>query len=103
MVFRLGSRDAEALAREFAPEFTPTDLVSLPAHQVYLKLLVDGTASRPFSALTLPAPPLMRPSQRERIIAESCGRYARPLAVVERNLRRGWQAEPSGYQQRLEL
>jgi DNA helicase HerA-like ATPase len=103
MVFRLRARDEEALAREFAPELIPTDLVSLPAHQVYLKLLVDGTTSRPFSALTLPAPPVMLPSQRERIIAESRRRYTRPIAVVEREVLRGWQPEPSGSQQRLDL
>lgn len=51
--FRVGLSDAELLAKEFYPEITPTDLVNLPNHTVYLKLMVDGVVSRPFSAETL--------------------------------------------------
>ncbi|MGD0156183.1 MAG: type IV secretion system DNA-binding domain-containing protein [Terracidiphilus sp.] len=51
--FRLGMEDAEILAKEFYPVFAPVDLVSLPNHQIYLRLMVDGMASRPFSADTV--------------------------------------------------
>lgn len=52
--FRLGARDAPYLAREFDPVFSTTDLVNLPNYTIYLKLMIDGTPSRPFSASTLP-------------------------------------------------
>ncbi|MEW8089546.1 MAG: hypothetical protein AB2784_07955 [Candidatus Thiodiazotropha endolucinida] len=52
--FRLGARDAPHLAREFDPVFSATDLVNLPNYAIYLKLMIDGTPSRPFSATTLP-------------------------------------------------
>jgi hypothetical protein len=51
--FRVGFADAEVIAQEFYPEFTAVDLVSLPNHHIYLRLMVDGTPSAPFSAVTL--------------------------------------------------
>lgn len=51
--FRLGLPDAELLAKEFYPEITVQDLMNLPNHHVYLKLIIDGQVSRPFSARTI--------------------------------------------------
>lgn len=51
--FRLGAHDARYLAPEFAPVFEPVDLLSLPNHHVYLRLMIEGEVSRPFSARTL--------------------------------------------------
>jgi len=42
-------------SQKFYPVFAPVDLVSLPDHQIYLRLMVDGTASSPFSADTVKA------------------------------------------------
>ncbi len=53
ITFRLGLTDAEMLAREFYPEFTAVDLVNLPNHHIYLKLMADGTVTRAFSGETL--------------------------------------------------
>jgi type IV secretory pathway TraG/TraD family ATPase VirD4 len=53
VAFRLGLADAEILEKEFYPDFKATDLVSLPNHRIYLKLMVDGVVTRPFSAVTL--------------------------------------------------
>jgi hypothetical protein len=52
IVFRIGAIDAETLAMEFAPEYRPTDFTNLPNYYVYLKLMIDGKISRPFSAIT---------------------------------------------------
>ncbi len=51
--FRIGPEDAHMIAREFEPVFVPEDLVNLPNHNIYLKLMIDGSPSRPFSATTL--------------------------------------------------
>lgn len=48
--FRVGPTDARILAREFEPEFTAADLTSLPNHEIYVRLMVEGTVARPFSA-----------------------------------------------------
>ena len=53
IAFRLGLADAEIIEKEFYPEFRAIDLVSLPNYNIYLKLMVDGAVSRPFSAETL--------------------------------------------------
>jgi DNA helicase HerA-like ATPase len=50
--FRLGAHDAVFMEREFAPVFTATDLLNLPNHHIYLKLMIDGQVSKPFSAKT---------------------------------------------------
>jgi hypothetical protein len=48
--FRVGPEDAPILAREFQPTLGVEDLLNLPNHGIYLKLMIDGTPSRPFSA-----------------------------------------------------
>jgi hypothetical protein len=52
--FRIGVGDAKVLAQEFFPVFTETDLINLPQYHIYLKLLINGTTSKPFSAITIP-------------------------------------------------
>lgn len=48
--FRVGPEDAAVIAREFQPTFDVEDLINLPNHRFYLKLMIDGAPSRPFSA-----------------------------------------------------
>jgi type IV secretory pathway TraG/TraD family ATPase VirD4 len=50
--FRLGAEDAHFLAREFEGTFEAIDLLYLENHHIYLKLLIDGMPSKPFSAVT---------------------------------------------------
>jgi hypothetical protein len=50
--FRVGAEDAEYLAKEFHPVFSEEDLVSLPRYSMYLKLMIDGGTSKPFSAIS---------------------------------------------------
>lgn len=51
--FRVGAEDAAYLAKEFEPKFSRLDLLNLPNHHIYLRLLIDGAPSKPFSATTL--------------------------------------------------
>ena len=50
MAFRLGAEDAEYLAREFYPVFREDDFLNLPPYRIYLRMLIDGVMSKPFSA-----------------------------------------------------
>lgn len=52
--FRVGATDAEYLAKEFYPVFTEDDFVHLPRYAMYLKLMIDSSSSKPFSATSLP-------------------------------------------------
>jgi hypothetical protein len=85
--FRVGVEDAEILAKEFYPVFSESDLINLPNHHIYLKLLIDGAPSEPFSAFTLP-PRAKRTSHKQEIIESSRQRYARPRKDVEWELLR---------------
>jgi hypothetical protein len=51
--FRLGVEDAQLMAKEFQPVFGVEDLTNLPNHNIYLKLMINGVPSRPFSARTI--------------------------------------------------
>lgn len=82
ITMRVGGADAEAMETEFAPVFTPEDLVGLAKTQIYLKLMVDGVATRPFSANTLP-PIAKRTGSAENVIKVSRERYAEPRQIIE--------------------
>jgi type IV secretory pathway TraG/TraD family ATPase VirD4 len=51
--FRLGAEDAHVVAKEFEPELSALDLTTLPNYHIYVKLMVDGGVTRPFSGETL--------------------------------------------------
>ena len=87
MTFRIGASDAEFLEPEFEPEFHIEDLSNVPNHHIYLKLMVDGITSRPFSAVTLPPVKLEEEfGRKEEIISASRSVYARPAEEVEREI-----------------
>jgi hypothetical protein len=45
--FRQGAADAQTLEKEFYPELAAMDLTCLPNCNIYLKLIVQRTVSRP--------------------------------------------------------
>ena len=51
--FRVGTEDAQYLTKEMFPVFGLEDFINLPNRHIYLKLMIDGTPSQPFSAITL--------------------------------------------------
>ncbi|PIP23254.1 MAG: hypothetical protein COX90_02745 [Candidatus Nealsonbacteria bacterium CG_4_10_14_0_2_um_filter_38_17] len=86
--FRIGAEDAEFLEKEFSPEFMATDIVNLAKYNIYLKLMIDGIAGRPFSAETLSPFPKPEQSNREKIIKVSRERYSTPRNIVEDKIAR---------------
>lgn len=85
-VFRVGAEDAEFLEKEFTPEFTAEDLVNLPKYNIYLKLMIDGIASHPFSAQTMPPPAPLPESNREKIVEASRQQYGVKHEIVEKKI-----------------
>jgi CxxC-x17-CxxC domain-containing protein len=84
IIFRVGAEDAKDLEKEFAPEFIPEDFVGLPNYQIYLKLMIDGITSRPFSANTLPPIKIDSGSDTtEKVIDESRKQFCKPQSQVE--------------------
>jgi hypothetical protein len=43
------------MAQEFYPVFTAHDFISLENYHIYLRLMIDGKPSKPFSAKTIPS------------------------------------------------
>ncbi len=84
--FRVGAEDAELLEKELAPEFMATDIVNLGKRQIYLKLMIDGIASKAFSALTMDTPPCLPVSNRGRIVDFSRSLYAKSADEVEKQI-----------------
>jgi len=86
IMFRVGAPDAEVLEKEYAPVFTAEDMVSLGFTQIYLKLMIDGVASHPFSAVTLP--PILPPAKslREEVLTYSRTLYGHPRTDVEKEI-----------------
>ncbi len=83
IAFRVGAFDAEVLEKEFSPVFTADDLVNLGARQIYLKLMIDGVTSQPFSGTTMAPIPAGTVSNRDRAIAFSRRNFSRPRDEVE--------------------
>jgi CxxC-x17-CxxC domain-containing protein len=84
--FRVGAEDAEFLEKEFIPEFTIDDLVNLGKYNIYLKLMINGLAGRPFSAETLPPFQRLEESSREKIIKVSRERYGTQRKIIEEKI-----------------
>lgn len=82
--FRVGLEDAELLAPAFSKhpgQLSPADLCNLPNYTAYVRALVDGQPSRPFSLRTLPPDTGAGDDERAEIVRRtSQHRHARRLS-----------------------
>jgi CxxC-x17-CxxC domain-containing protein len=93
IVFRVGAADAEELVKEFTPVFTEEDIVNLPKYDFYIKLMIDGIASSPFSGRGLP--PLTeeeKTDNTDKVVRVSRERYAKQREIVEEKIMR-WHTD----------
>jgi energy-coupling factor transporter ATP-binding protein EcfA2 len=93
IVFRIGATDAEFLEKEFYPDFLATDFVNLPNYQIYVKLMIDGMTSKPFSAHTLPPSPSPEVSMFDTIVQVSREKYALPREAVDKKIASEYYSE----------
>ena len=87
ITFRVGAIDAEIFEKEYDPTFTAEDLVSLGFRQMYLKLMIDGASSHPFSATSISQEEPKNPSVKDDAITFSRQHYGNPRTLVEENIR----------------
>jgi hypothetical protein len=85
--FRVGGADAEAMLGEFSPTFTAEDIVNLPKYHIFLKLMINGVSSSPFSATTLP-PIANKTGSFDKVVKVSRERYAKPRVDIEEKILR---------------
>ncbi len=70
----------------------PKDILSLPKYHAYVRLMIDGIPSKPFSVSTLPPPKIEQALGRvDQLRSLSRERYAEKITVVEEKIRR-WAA-----------
>jgi hypothetical protein len=85
--FRVGLEDAELLASAFSKhpgQLTPADLCNLPNFTAYVRLLIDGHPSRPFSLQTFPVPATTGEENRAEIVRRtSKHRHAHVTSAVQ--------------------
>ncbi|MDI9325455.1 MAG: type IV secretion system DNA-binding domain-containing protein [Alphaproteobacteria bacterium] len=86
IAFRLGPLDGEFMERIFSPVFEEKDIITLPRYSMYLTLCIDGAGSRPFSARSLPPPPLPVRSIRNEVLSYSREQYTTPREEVEERI-----------------
>lgn len=86
VVFRVGPFDAEIFEKEFMPTFLAEDFVNLGFAQVYLKLMIDGVGSQPFSAVT-PGPfEKTAISFKDQVVAMSRKQFSEKRLPVEEEI-----------------
>jgi CxxC-x17-CxxC domain-containing protein len=90
--FRVGAEDAEFLEKEFTPEFLQDDFVRLANRDTYIKLMIGGITSRPFSAKTITIAPIPKDDKKRiELINLTREKYARSKQAVEDEINR-WAA-----------
>jgi hypothetical protein len=94
ITFRLGAEDAKQLEREFYPVFKESDFINLPRYSIYLKLMIDGATSKPFSAVAMPLPSITK-SFADRIIKYSIDTYSIPRELIEECIAQSQAYTPS--------
>jgi energy-coupling factor transporter ATP-binding protein EcfA2 len=83
--FRIGAEDAKYLSKEFHPVFSEEDFVNLPKYSMYIKLMIDGATSKPFSAKTIALKQATQSYKQEVLIA-SRKKYATTISQIEKHM-----------------
>ena len=85
--FKIGTEDAEFLVKEFSPVFNAFDLINIDKGTAYIKLLVDNSATRPFSMRTVwPLIGVARPELSKKIRTLSRLKFGQDRSIIEANI-----------------
>lgn len=83
--FRIGSDDAEFMAKQYKPVFAEQDLLQIDNFNCYVKLLIHGATQPPFSMKTYP--PKKGDPEAAAVVKEmSRAKYGRPREEVEQEI-----------------
>lgn len=86
LAWRVGAADADFLRKEFDP-LEIDDLVNTEKYSFYMKMLIDGTTSRPFNALSYAPDPNENRQIGEAVRQLSRLKYGRDRDLVEAEIR----------------
>ena len=88
--FRVGPEDAEFLEKQYEPVFTANDLMNIENRNAYVRILAEGTPTKPFN-ITTRAPREVDLSKIERLKHESFKRYGSYKVKVEMEIAARYQ------------
>ncbi|MFH0891295.1 MAG: TraM recognition domain-containing protein [Candidatus Falkowbacteria bacterium] len=89
LLFKIGSEDAEVMAKEFSPVFNQYDLINIEKYTAYVKLLIENSSSRPFSMGTpWPLPGTERSEIAQKIKILSRLKYGQERELIEAEIKR---------------
>lgn len=83
--FRVSADDAPILAKQFEPQFEPTDLLQMHNRHFIINMVINGEKSPAFSATTLTLPP-QQVDNTSHIIENTRRLYSRSRAEVEQEI-----------------
>lgn len=95
--FRVSADDAPILAKQFEPQFEPTDLLQMHNRHFIINMVISGEKSPAFSATTLTLP-LPQVDNTGRIIENTRRFYSRSRAEIEQEIAEAIQ--PAGNAQK---
>jgi hypothetical protein len=91
--FRVGTTDAEFLAKQFAPVFDIDDLQFLPNYNTAVRMMIGGVPVQPFSMATLPPLGNPNPQLADALKQLSAAKYGRPKAQVDAEINKRLQTK----------
>ena len=84
--FRVGTADAEFLAKQFTPIFDMDDLQRVPNGNMIVRMLIGGIPTQPFSMAGLPPLGNINKELGDALKQLSAAKHGRPRAVVEKEI-----------------
>ncbi|MEA3273251.1 MAG: type IV secretion system DNA-binding domain-containing protein [Patescibacteria group bacterium] len=85
--FRIGANDSEFMANQFAPVFSQQDLINVDNFKAFIKVMINGAVSKPFSIETYPSKE--RQTNFSQAVKDfSRNRYGKDRTIVEEELRK---------------
>lgn len=83
---RIGTTDAELMAKKFAPTFDAEDLTRLPNFETVASVMIQNVPSAPFSMSLVPPLGNPNPQLYDALRRLSAAKYGRPRSVVEKEI-----------------
>lgn len=84
--FRVGTADAEFLAKQFTPIFDMDDLQRVPNGNMIMRMLIGGIPTQPFSMAGLPPLGNTNKDLATALKQLSAAKHGRPRAIVEKEI-----------------
>lgn len=83
---RIGTTDAELMAKKFSPVFDAEDLTKLPNFESVASVMINNVPSAPFSMSLIPPLGKSNPQLTDALKRLSAAKFGRPRAVVEQEI-----------------